>query len=276
MAGAPFFYQVLFVQFACMLAMVDAALRIVSRMKWRLLDGSLLASVAILALLRIARLPLLVWYFGPDVAFSGFNGSPVELALLVAESLLTIGIITLVITAIIAETISTFRHQSERDGLTGLLNRRALDALAGMPARKGGAVVFCDIDHFKLVNDCFGHQAGDDVICALADILGRTGYPAVRIGGEEFALLMPGRSIQDALDLAEMVRARFQASAHPGLPVEERITASFGVAGYPAGASAASAFPGADAALYLAKNAGRNRAIRAGEGDGPMPSRRAA
>jgi diguanylate cyclase (GGDEF)-like protein len=275
-AGAPFFYQVLLVQLACTLAMVDAALRIVSRMKWRLLDSALLVSVGLLAVLRIARIPLLAWYFGPDIAFAGFNGSPVELALLAAESLLTLAIITLVIAAIIAETIATFRHQSERDGLTGLLNRRALDALAMAPARKAGAVIFCDIDHFKQVNDRFGHQAGDDVICALADILGRTGYPAVRIGGEEFALLLQGRSMQDGLDLAEMVRARFQSSTHPGLPDDVRITASFGVADYSAGASPASSFPGADAALYLAKNAGRNRVVRAGESNAPLPSRRAA
>jgi diguanylate cyclase (GGDEF)-like protein len=274
--GAPFFYQVLFVQLACTLAMADAALRIVSSMKWRLLDISLLASVGILALLRVARIPLLVWYFGPDLEFSGFNGSSVELAMLAAEGLLTLAIITLVIAAIIADTITTFRHQSERDGLTGLLNRRALDALANIPARKAGTVILCDIDHFKLVNDRFGHQAGDDVICTLANILNRTGYPAVRVGGEEFALLLPARSMQDALDLAEMVRSRFQASGHPGLPPDERITASFGVAEVPVGSTPASSFANADAALYLAKNAGRNRVMRAGAADGPLPSRHAA
>ncbi|UJW85273.1 GGDEF domain-containing protein [Devosia sp. SL43] len=274
--GAPFFYQALFVQAACTLAMIDAALRIARTMKWRLLDTTLLASVGILALLRVARIPLLIWYFGPEAAFSDFNGSSVELTLLAVESLLTLAIITLVIAAIIGETIATFRHQSERDGLTGLLNRRALDALANIPARKAGTVILCDIDHFKLVNDRFGHQAGDDVICTLANILNRTGYPAVRIGGEEFALLLPERSMQDALDLAEMVRARLQASSHPGLPVDERITASFGVAEYAVGATPASSFSNADAALYLAKNAGRNRVMRAGESEKPLPSRHAA
>ncbi len=256
---APFFYQVVFVQLACTLAMVDAALRIVSGMKLRLLDISLLISVGALALLRVARMPLLVWYFGADVDFLGFNNSALELGLLAAESLLTLGIITLVVAAIIGDTIATFRHQSERDGLTGLLNRRAFDVAAGTAAAKGGVVIFCDIDHFKLVNDRFGHQAGDDVICALAEIMGKTGYPAGRIGGEEFALLVPGGSAQDGLDLAEMVRARFGATTHKGLPAGEVISASFGVADFVPGSVPSAFFAVADTALYAAKAAGRNR-----------------
>ncbi|HTO29279.1 MAG TPA: GGDEF domain-containing protein, partial [Devosia sp.] len=268
--GAPFFYQVLLVQLACALAMLDAALRIVSGLKWRLLDTSLLISVGALALLRIARMPLLVWYFGLDVDFLGFNNSALELGLLAAESLLTLGIITLVVAAIIGDTIATFRHQSERDGLTGLLNRRAFDAVAGAAAAKGGVVIFCDIDHFKQVNDRFGHQAGDDVICALAEIICKTGYPAGRIGGEEFALLVPGGSTQDGLDLAEMIRARFGATIHNGLPAGEAISASFGVADFAPGSAPSTFFAVADAALYEAKAGGRNRVEAADFTQTPM------
>ena len=256
--GVPFFYQALLVQAACTLAAGDAAIRVVSRMKWRLLDVSLLVAVGTLTLLRMVRLPLLVWYFGPDIEFHGFNGSSVELTLLAAESLLTLGIITIMVAAIIGDTIATFRHQSERDGLTGLLNRRAFDILASIPAPNGGTVIFCDIDHFKQVNDRYGHQAGDDVICALADIIGKTGYPCGRIGGEEFALLLPGRSLQDALDLAEMIRARFHATSHQGLPADEQVSASFGVAGLGRGTMPSTCFAAADSALYAAKAAGRN------------------
>lgn len=256
--GAPFFYQVLFVQLACCLAMIDSGLRVVSRLRWRVLDTSLLISVGMLALLRIGRLPLLVWYFGPDIEFASFNGSSVELALLAGESFLTLGIITFVISAIIADTIETFRLQSERDGLTGLLNRRAFDALAGVPASKGGAVIFCDIDHFKLVNDRFGHQVGDDVICAFASVMARTGYPAGRIGGEEFALLLPDLNMAEALDVAEMIRTRFHVGDIPQMPPGSRVSASFGVALIAPGTIPASAFDRADAALYRAKHAGRN------------------
>lgn len=256
---APFFYQVLFVQLACTLAMLDAAMRVVSGMKWRLLDASLLISVGTLALLRTARIPLLIWYFGPEVIFPEFNGSALELALLAGESLLTLGIITLVIAAIIAETIATFRHQSERDGLTGLLNRRAFDGLAGTPSTEGGAVIFCDIDHFKRINDRFGHQAGDDVICSLAGIISRTGYPAGRIGGEEFAILVPDGSMRDGLDLAEMFRARFKDTVHAALGDDTRVSASFGVSVFAPDAPPQSAFAAADQALYKAKRNGRNR-----------------
>lgn len=259
--GAPFLYQVLFVQLACALTMIDATWRVLRDMKWRLLDGTLLISVVILALFRSARIPLLIWYFEPSIAFTDFNGSSVELALLAGESLLTMGIITLVIAAIVADTISTFRHQSERDGLTGLLNRRAFDALAAVPVPVGGVTIFCDIDNFKQVNDRFGHQAGDDVICALARILDKAGYPAGRMGGEEFAVLVPDASPQDGLDLAEMFRARFHTATHPGLTADARVSASFGVAPYCPGNSPQSSFQAADQALYKAKRDGRNRVV---------------
>ena len=260
-AGAPFFLQVLVVQLACTLAMVDAALRILAGMKWRVLDISLLLAVGILAVLRFARLPLLVWYFGPNITFLDFNGSQIELALLAAESLLTLGIIILVISSIIADTIATFQQQSERDGLTGLYNRRAIDAMAAHRTPAGGAVIFCDLDHFKLINDRFGHQIGDAVIQAFARLIERTGHHAGRIGGEEFALLLPGASAADAEGLADMIRRRFNDLAHPAPGVEDRLSASFGIGQYGANEPAASAFIRADAALYRAKAAGRNRVV---------------
>jgi diguanylate cyclase (GGDEF)-like protein len=258
-AGAPFFFQVLVVQLACTLAMLDAAWRLVSSMKWRVLDVSLLLAVGILAVLRIARLPLVVWYFGPEVVFPQYNGSVLELSLLAIESLVTLGIITLVISSIIADTIATFQQQSERDGLTGLFNRRAIDAMAAEIGPTGGAVIFCDLDHFKLVNDRHGHQAGDAVIQAFATLIERTGHHAARIGGEEFALLLPGASAADARDLAEMIRRRFNELAHPVLGAAERLSASFGIGEYEPNEQPASAFIRADAALYRAKAAGRNR-----------------
>ena len=261
-AGAQFYLQVLLVQTACALAMMEATARIIRNLRRRVLDMALLISVGILASLRLARLPLMVWHFGPTVNFAEFNHSRVELGLLGAESLLTLAIIGLIVAAIVTDTIATLRHQSERDSLTGLLNRRALDALASATTAKGGAVVFCDIDRFKQVNDRFGHQAGDEVICALADILRRTGYPAARIGGEEFAILLQGHSLQDGLDLADMIRMRFAATAHSALPANESITASFGVAFCRPGKRFDSAFSSADLALYLAKNGGRNRVER--------------
>lgn len=260
-AGAPFFFQVLVVQLACTLAMIDATLRIASGMRWRVLDAALLVSVVALALFRLARLPLLIWYFGPAIGFFDFNGSDVELALLAGESLLTMGIISLVIAAIIGDTIAKFRHQSERDGLTGLLNRRAFDDLAAAPIAGGGAAIFCDIDEFKRINDRFGHQTGDDVIVSLANIIKKTGYAAGRIGGEEFAILVPDGSMRDGLDLAEMFRARFHGTTHANLSDGIRTSASFGVAIFAPGTAPQSCFADADRALYKAKRDGRNRVV---------------
>ena len=258
-AGAPFFFQVILVQLACTLAMADAALRILSGIKWRMLDVSLLLVVGALTLLRAARLPLIAFYFGPDVGFSDYNGSVVELTLLAVESLVTLGIIALVISSIIADTIATYQQQSERDGLTGLLNRRAIDAMAGQAGPAGGAVIFCDLDHFKLVNDRYGHQIGDAVIQAFAALIERTGHQAGRIGGEEFALLLPGASAADAQDVAEMIRRRFNELVHPVLGATEQLSASFGIGAYQPSQPPASAFIRADNALYRAKAAGRNR-----------------
>jgi diguanylate cyclase (GGDEF)-like protein len=193
------------------------------------------------------------------VVFSQYNGSVLELSLLAIESLMTLGIITLVISSIIADTIATFQQQSERDGLTGLFNRRAIDAMATQAGPTGGAVIFCDLDHFKLVNDRYGHQAGDAVIQAFATLIERTGHHAARIGGEEFALLLPGASAADARDLADMIRRRFNDLAHPVRGAKDRLSASFGIGEYEAGEPPASAFIRADAALYRAKAAGRNR-----------------
>jgi diguanylate cyclase (GGDEF)-like protein len=273
--AAPFFLQALAFEMASMLAMASATLVMAGRRNSRLIDVALLVVVAALWAFTAVRVILLPLHPGFDASFASLLASPAEATFLMGSSLLTPLVIILLLARIIADTIANYQRQSERDGLTGLLNRRAFDALAGNALPSGGAVIFCDIDHFKQVNDRFGHQTGDDVICVFASIISRTGYPAGRIGGEEFALLLPERSVQDALDLAEMMRTRFQASAHPGMP-DERITASFGIAEFAAGATPASSFSSADAALYLAKNAGRNRVVRAAEGDTPLPSRHAA
>ena len=120
-------------------------------------------------------------------------------------------------------------------------------------------MIFCDIDNFKTVNDRFGHQAGDEVIKAFARILAGAGYPAGRMGGEEFSVIMEGRTLADAVDLAEMFRARLLATSHAAPAQGAEVSASFGVAEYPSGAAPHTAFATADRALYRAKRDGRNR-----------------
>ena len=158
------------------------------------------------------------------------------------------------------------RDLAANDPLTGLANRMtfgdSLDRELARAHRDGGEVtlVMLDIDHFKKLNDTRGHQAGDDVLRRTAATLRdeqRTYDTAARYGGEEFALIAPGLTARDAAATAERIRA---AIAGNGCGV----TASVGVASYPRDAGEAEALVGAaDAALYRAKNAGRNKVDQA-------------
>ena len=172
-------------------------------------------------------------------------------------------------------------RQASTDGLTDLANRRqfeeGLTAEISRAERFGGplALVLADLDDFKQVNDRYGHQTGDDVLRAFADVLRDTVRDidlAARYGGEEFAVLLPQTDLGGAERLAE--RLREAMAAHVIGPLGETgfsVTASFGVASFPEAAAAAALFAAADEALYRAKSAGKNcvvcadgtRAVRA-------------
>ncbi|WP_127089918.1 diguanylate cyclase [Aquabacter cavernae] len=153
-----------------------------------------------------------------------------------------------------------------RDSLTGLLNRRAYFTEAEALIRAGGpaSVLLFDIDYFKRINDTFGHDGGDAVLVAVAraaaDLLGCT----ARIGGEEFAALLPGRSEDDAFAEAERLRALI-AGMTVGLPDGRMtsVTVSLGVAQNRPGQNADAWLKQADIALYAAKTGGRDRAVKA-------------
>ncbi|MBL8518901.1 MAG: diguanylate cyclase [Betaproteobacteria bacterium] len=159
------------------------------------------------------------------------------------------------------------------DALTGLANRRRMDETletewrraerAGLPL----AIVMADIDYFKAYNDSLGHPVGDKCLIKVAEVIataaGRAGDLAARYGGEEFVVLMPGADHAAATAFAERVRAACEASAipHPASPAGKFVTVSLGVAAVKpsAGSSVAEVMALADAALYRAKQDGRNR-----------------
>lgn len=163
----------------------------------------------------------------------------------------------------------SLREQSIRDGLTGLFNRRYLEeTLAREVARAGReraplSLLMIDLDHFKLVNDTYGHSAGDRVLQAVADMLQRQVRSAdivCRYGGEEFAVLMPDTATDHAVARAEDLRRSAQALELPGPAADASLSMSVGVATYPAhGRRAADLVRASDAALYAAKRHGRNR-----------------
>ena len=168
------------------------------------------------------------------------------------------------------------------DALTGLANRRSFDERLGIEVARGDryrrpcALLALDVDHFKRVNDTHGHQAGDAVLKSLAALLrerARAGIDvAARVGGEEFAVLLPETGRDGALGIADRIREDVERSAvriADGSTIG--VTVSIGVCCYPDHAGSAEALMrNADQALYAAKRLGRNRTAVFGE---PIPSR---
>ncbi len=184
------------------------------------------------------------------------------------------------------ETLLASRRAMEtlamHDTLTGLLNRRAIHdrALSELNRLRRGtanaplSVIMLDIDHFKSINDRYGHEAGDRALQAVSELLSAQlrSYDGLgRWGGEEFLMLLPGTGLAEALAVAERIRANL-AEARPALPdgTQVSLTASLGVAAL-ADTSAGAAgeqwlddlVRAADRALYRAKSAGRNRVAAA-------------
>jgi diguanylate cyclase (GGDEF)-like protein len=160
------------------------------------------------------------------------------------------------------------------DDLTGLPNRRHIlqflekqRITTTNESERGLAVVAFDIDHFKRINDDYGHGGGDRVLGAVAGVVCphlRTSDRIGRIGGEEFLVVLPGTSMHDAQMIAERLRKTIESATWAGLRTDAHVTASFGVAERCAGDHAAeSLLKRADDALYRAKREGRNRVVAA-------------
>jgi two-component system, cell cycle response regulator len=154
------------------------------------------------------------------------------------------------------------------DPLTGLLNRRAFfergrelcdDAKASRPT----TAVMIDIDHFKRINDVYGHDVGDEAIRAVTRVARAAGDVVGRLGGEEFVILRADKTLAQAADLAEELRQAIAGIeiANDGEPL--RLTCSLGVSAWTEGDSIDRLLKRADLALYAAKSAGRNRVVAA-------------
>ena len=170
------------------------------------------------------------------------------------------------------------------DGLTGILNRRRFFELAAreveLARRKGRtvAVVLADLDHFKAVNDGYGHAAGDAVLKGVADrfrsVLRATDL-SCRYGGEEFAFLFPESDLAQGLKAAERLRAGVAAAPLSCSEGAIGVTLSLGVSAGRPGPDGLLDLEGllraADEALYAAKKAGRNRVEPSGPGEAPGP-----
>lgn len=180
---------------------------------------------------------------------------------------LTLGAVMMANARVLSETA----YEAEHDHLTGAPTRRAFFEVAGRELararRQAGSVglLLVDADHFKRINDTYGHGVGDQVLRDLVQrIMGviRKNDFCARLGGEEFAVLLPDTSMETALVAAERLRAALDRSAQTG-SAGALYTVSIGLAMLEPGEEFDSLMQRADAALYAAKEAGRNRVMRA-------------
>jgi diguanylate cyclase (GGDEF)-like protein len=207
------------------------------------------------------------------------NGSKVKRAKLDPASELRVGRTIMRVTSKAPAEVA-FEEELFRaaitDPLTGIPNRRwfterAVDEVAtavrhSLPL----AAAFIDVDHFKQINDTHGHQAGDEVLCDIAELLDddrREEDLLCRYGGEEFVFLLRHTSGEDALTFCERVRANIEAHAFRYKETRIPVTVSIGAAAVRGGDTLDSLLARADAALYRAKENGRNRVEDASRND---------
>ncbi|HQX91389.1 MAG TPA: EAL domain-containing protein, partial [Thermomonas sp.] len=172
-------------------------------------------------------------------------------------------------------------YQASHDSLTRLYNRREFEArvqtLLASPARDDGALLFLDLDQFKLINDTSGHRAGDELLAQLAAVMEEKLRPVdvlARLGGDEFGVLLPGIvELESAVQAAERLRRCIEAFIFGWEGRTYTISASIGVVMLRNASSMQALFTHADAACYLAKEAGRNRIHAYGEDDAAITHR---
>ncbi|HEY4548496.1 MAG TPA: GGDEF domain-containing protein [Pedomonas sp.] len=186
-----------------------------------------------------------------------------------------------ILAAALTDVMDDLRRERDTDPLTGVLNRRGFEDRAAAALRRGAAgagtgtergtgtgaqaaLVACDLDHFKSINDTYGHPAGDEVLRRFGALLretARAGDIIGRTGGEEFLVLLPGTTRAGAFEFAERVRQRLETLAIPALGPGKTVTGSFGLTERQGSESLQAMIERADRRLYAAKTGGRNRTV---------------
>lgn len=233
-----------------------------------LIDRVLFWVAAISALNLIVRPIVLLSLVGGFDNYVGFQQSVYWTTVQFSQAMVSIVAAISLMVAVAIDQIAELRREADDDNLSGLLNRRGFEAQAGAALRRcidehaPVALMIADLDHFKRVNDNHGHAVGDAIIAAFGAhvrAIGPAGMIAGRIGGEEFALLVPGASIEAARQLAEAVRVGLQAACADRIPEQLCPTTSIGLAIGAPGTTLSALMQEADQALYEAKRTGRNR-----------------
>ncbi|MFG1185142.1 GGDEF domain-containing protein [Xanthobacter aminoxidans] len=226
-----------------------------------------LAGVLGLCALQFAAKAVLIPLEGADNGVRDYLTSAYARYSQTAGSILSLMLGVALLALVVREVIAEATGRLERDGLSGVLTRTAFLeraerlAEAAPPGTRIG-LLLCDLDHFKAINDRFGHPAGDEVIRRFGALLAACARPrdlCGRIGGEEFCLLMPAADVEALARIAAALRTGAEQMRFAWLPEERRITASLGGTLIAPGEPLASAIRRADIALYQAKADGRNR-----------------
>ncbi|MEM6856607.1 MAG: GGDEF domain-containing protein [Pseudomonadota bacterium] len=246
------------------------------------MDRATIWVFGIIALQFFVR-PILAYMLGGAMGSDAYRASPGHAAYLVVGAISMVLLAGVLMGAAMVDVLKALKQDAQTDSLSGLATRDAfVEQATQMLARARAedvavALIVADIDHFKKVNDLWGHPAGDKAIARIGAVFSRTIRPsdlAGRIGGEEFCILVWNCAEEPAAKLAERLRVQFAREEHEDIDPGIRLTASFGVAAWAPGEGYHPAYERADAALYQAKRTGRNRVVSAAlgqVGDAPRP-----
>ncbi len=202
----------------------------------------------------------------PDRAI--FADSMFWKSLQLSLAVLGVGLVMAILAAAVTDVIEDLRRERDIDPLTGILNRRGFEGRVSLQSRDGlpptASLILCDIDRFKVINDLHGHDIGDAILRDVGRLLHRCARErdiVSRFGGEEFAVLLPETSADEAVQCAERLRIAIETTDFTVLGGAGRLTASFGVSAVRPGDDWSSLYKRVDGHLYSAKRAGRNRAV---------------
>ncbi|ATW04962.1 hypothetical protein CHN51_16570 [Sphingorhabdus sp. YGSMI21] len=234
----------------------------------KVIDGVLFGVIATVAAIFVVRILIVYSLHGLTLTEQSYSQSEYAWIFHFTSGICALGLAVVLLYAAGLDMVWHFHGQSNRDPLTGLLNRRGLKGLfnsSGADDRDRQyirAVILFDIDHFKRVNDQYGHAAGDKVLQRVAKTasgLCQEQGQVARTGGEEFAILTDWIPLETAQLLAQHMCDSLRFVAHPELAPDHKVTASFGLAVLTDADSLNDAMDRADQALYQAKRNGRNQ-----------------
>lgn len=234
----------------------------------RSVDKALFIILLVFSVQFFVRTLLTIGFEPPMPDARAFGQTLFWQALQLSLAVLGAALAVVILAVAVMDVIDDLRHERDTDRLTGVFNRRGFDERASAVLASDWKVplllVLCDIDHFKRINDTFGHDAGDMVLQRFGTLLAEaagSGNLVGRIGGEEFAILLHGQTSEAALRWVDLLGAAIGDIRVSGPEGTLQVTASFGLAEAMERDTLATLSKRADARLYRAKQSGRNRAV---------------